>query len=452
MQDDYSWSNAQTGTSSYKFHKSEGVAKWVLVALLFALCIHVLIIWGLSRIDVIFSHNDEEKGLETEVVRVYRVETDDSRPELPKPEVVETVDPVEIVPPADELDMLENIGDVDIDISPEIETIQVPMSEPAMKGVLDSESFDAMKSPIFEPDLPEMGMTEDFFPRSTDGQVVVDPGSRMAEEFDPDEYTDTLRQGAGGAADDGLFKEFTSLDAMARMDGNSLLASKALIGSDLLFDFNSATLRQSARLSLMKVAMLIDKHPDLVCWVDGHTDLIGGETPNLILSEKRALAVKIWLVDTLDLDGKQVAVRGFGKQQPLVLSGTAEEQAPNRRVEIKMRKRQPEDVGSEISTGKPDNKAIKEIIPQATELVEESMIEPAMEPEVEAPVAVPVAEDEPVLVFPKIPKAQAVAEIESVDTVPLTPPIPPTISSPPKAIEEIEDGLAPPSRAILIEE
>ena len=77
-----------------------------------------------------------------------------------------------------------------------------------------------------------------------------------------------------------MLKDFTSLDAMARMDGNSLLATKALIGSDLLFDFNSATLRQSARISLMKVALLIDKHPNLVCWVDGHTDLIGQAQPN----------------------------------------------------------------------------------------------------------------------------------------------------------------------------
>jgi len=237
--------------------------------------------------------------------------------------------------------VLENLPDIEIDISPDIETIQIPMSEPAAKGELDGESLEAMKAPMFEPDSAEMGKTEDFFPRANDGQVTVDPGARVAEEYDPDTYNDALLQGAGGNSEDGLLKDFSSLDKMSRMDGNSLVTTKALIGSDLLFDFNSSTLRQSARVSLMKVALLIDKHPNLICWVDGHTDLIGGVDPNLLLSKKRAMAVKLWLVETLDLDQNRIAVRGFGKGQPLVKAGTQEEQAPNRRVEIKMRKVRP---------------------------------------------------------------------------------------------------------------
>ena len=203
--------------------------------------------------------------------------------------------------------------------------------------------MEVMKAPVFEPELPDMGKTEDFFPRSRDSQLAIDPGARDAAEHDPDVYTDTLRKGAGGDSDKGLLKDFTSLDAMARMDGNSLLTSKALIGSDLLFDFNSATLRQSARVSLMKVALLIDKHPKLICWVDGHTDLIGSEQANQLLSQRRAMAVKMWLVETLDLDEGGIAVRGFGKSKPLVKAGGIKAQAPNRRVEIKMRRNRPSD-------------------------------------------------------------------------------------------------------------
>ena len=221
------------------------------------------------------------------------------------------------------------------------------MSDPAAEGPLDGEVMDVMKAPIFEPELPDMGKTEDFFPRSRDSQLAIDPGARDATEHDPDTYTDTLRKGAGGDADKGLLKDFTSLDAMARMDGNSLLTSKALIGSDLLFDFNSATLRQSARVSLMKVALLIDKHPNLICWVDGHTDLIGSEEANQLLSQRRASAVKIWLMDALDIDAKRIAVRGFGKNKPLVKTGDVKAQAPNRRVEIKMRRNRP---GNEVKS------------------------------------------------------------------------------------------------------
>jgi len=251
-----------------------------------------------------------------------------------------------------------------------------------------------MRAPVFEPDLPEMGKTEDFFPRANDSQVTVDPGARVAEEHDPDAYTDTLRKGAAGNADDGLLKDFTSLDAMARMDGNSLLTSKALIGSDLLFDFNKFELRQSARVSLMKVALLIDKHPHLICWVDGHTDLIGGEEPNLLLSKKRAMAVKMWLVETLELDEDRIAVRGYGKGQPLVKKGTAEEQAPNRRVEIKMRKSRPKeevayDKGNKDGVNEPKKK-----VPVKAILVEEDEA-PAIAPLPTPPRAIVEPEDAP---------------------------------------------------------
>lgn len=343
MDDDYSWNGGLRGTSSFKLPENEGIGKWIFVALLVAIILHAFVFVVLSRIDIQLPEFVDETGIQTEVVRVNRVDVSDSRPEINRPDSDEVLESVPVVPPADELDMLENLAEMEIDISPEIETIEVPMSEPAAAGKLDAEMLEKLDAPIFEPTLPEIGKTEDFFPRSRESQLAVDPGARDAPEHDPDTYTDALRKGANGNADNGLLKDFTSLDAMARMDGNSLLATKALIGSDLLFDFNSSTLRQSARVSLMKVALLIDKHPNLVCWVDGHTDLIGADSPNLILSQKRAMAVKTWLVDTLDLEEARIAVRGFGKSKPLVSAGDVQAQAPNRRVEIKMRKNRPDD-------------------------------------------------------------------------------------------------------------
>ena len=341
MDDDYSWNGGLRGTSSFRLPENEGIGKWVAIALMVAILLHAFVFVMLSRIDIELPEFVDESGIQTEVIRVNRVDVSDARPELNRPEPNDLAESAPVVPPADELDMLENMAEMEIDIRPDIETIQVPMSEPAAAGELDAEMFEQMDAPIFEPSLPDMGKTDDFFPRSRDSQLAVDPGEREAAEHDPDVYTDALRKGAGGDAENGLLKDFTSLDAMTRMDGNSLLTSKALIGSDLLFDFNSSTLRQSARVSLMKVALLVDKHPNLICWVDGHTDLIGAEEPNLILSQRRAMAVKSWLVNTLRLDESRIAVRGFGKSKALVDGGGVEAQAPNRRVEIKMRKSRP---------------------------------------------------------------------------------------------------------------
>ena len=373
MDDDYSWNGGLRGTSSFRLPENEGSGKWVAIALMVAIILHAFVFVMLSRIDIELPEFVDESGIQTEVIRVSRVDVSDARPELNRPDPNDLAESAPVVPPADELDMLENMAEMEMDISPDIETIQVPMSEPAAAGELDAEMLDQMNAPIFEPSLPDMGKTDDFFPRSRDSQLAVDPGEREAAEHDPDVYTDALRKGAGGNAENGLLKDFTSLDAMARMDGNSLLTSKALIGSDLLFDFNSSTLRQSARVSLMKVALLIDKHPNLICWVDGHTDLIGADQPNLILSQKRAMAVKSWLVDTLDLDEARIAVRGFGKTKPVVSAGDVQAQALNRRVEIKMSKSRPS-AEVKVVDGVSDGPLTRESVPARAVPVEEDPI------------------------------------------------------------------------------
>ena len=373
MDDDYSWNGGLRGTSSFRLPENEGSGKWVVVALMVAIILHAFVFVMLSRIDIKLPEFVEESGIQTEVIKVNRVDVSDARPELNRPDPNDLAESAPVVPPADELDILENMAEMEIDISPDIETIQVPMSEPAAAGQLDAEMLEQVNAPIFEATLPDMGKTDDFFPRSRDSQLAVDPGEREAAEHDPDVYTDALRKGAGGNAENGLLKDFTSLDAMTRMDGNSLLTSKALIGSDLLFDFNSSTLRQSARVSLMKVALLIDKHPNLICWVDGHTDLIGADQPNLILSQKRAMAVKSWLVDTLDLDEARIAVRGFGKTKPVVSAGDVQAQALNRRVEIKMSKSRPS-AEVKVVDGVSDGPLTRESVPARAVPVEEDPI------------------------------------------------------------------------------
>ena len=114
-----------------------------------------------------------------------------------------------------------------------------------------------------------------------------------------------------------------------------------MIGSDLLFEYNKATLRENARLSLMKVAMLVEMNPAMYCWLEGHTDLYGDEAFNYDLSRRRAKAVKDYLVKAFDLSPDRFHIMPYGKTRPIVREGTKDEQAVNRRVEIKMRKTKP---------------------------------------------------------------------------------------------------------------
>jgi hypothetical protein len=179
----------------------------------------------------------------------------------------------------------------------------------------------------------------------------------------------------------------------------------------LLFEFNSDQLRESAKIGLMKLGLLIDRNPDMFCWIEGHTDLIGGEQSNLELSRRRAQAVKSYLVDSLRMDGAKIITRGFGKSQPIIPGGTADEQAPNRRVEIRMRKEPPP---PETTPPPPRAEPVEEEPPppRATEVPEEPD-EPAPPAEPVIPRAEPVGPDE--LDEPEEPPAPVIPRAEPVD-------------------------------------
>jgi hypothetical protein len=114
-----------------------------------------------------------------------------------------------------------------------------------------------------------------------------------------------------------------------------------MLPSDLLFEFNRTELRESAKIGLMKLGLLMDRNPGLYCWIEGHTDLVGGDEFNLNLSIKRAEAVRDYLVNSLRMDASKIFTCGFGRYEPIVTTGTSEQQSANRRVEIRMRQTPP---------------------------------------------------------------------------------------------------------------
>ena len=68
--------------------------------------------------------------------------------------------------------------------------------------------------------------------------------------------------------------------------------------------------------------------------IEGHTDNVGGDEYNQQLSQKRADAVKDYLVNQAGVSGAQVTSVGMGKGGPVADNGTPEGRAQNRRVEF----------------------------------------------------------------------------------------------------------------------
>jgi outer membrane protein OmpA-like peptidoglycan-associated protein len=106
------------------------------------------------------------------------------------------------------------------------------------------------------------------------------------------------------------------------------------LGSDYLkFEFDRAELRPEDRELLSRIAGILLTSQDYTVSVNGHTDDVGTDDYNKRLSERRAQAVRDYLVKA-GLPAEIVSVTGHGKSLPLVKGSTDAARAKNRRVEL----------------------------------------------------------------------------------------------------------------------
>jgi outer membrane protein OmpA-like peptidoglycan-associated protein len=106
------------------------------------------------------------------------------------------------------------------------------------------------------------------------------------------------------------------------------------LGSDYLkFEFDKAELRPEDRELLSRIAGILLTSKDYTLSVNGHTDDVGTQEYNQKLSERRAQAVRDYLVEA-GLPPEILSVEGHGKKLPLVEGTSDEARAKNRRVEL----------------------------------------------------------------------------------------------------------------------
>ncbi|HYO78912.1 MAG TPA: OmpA family protein [Thermoanaerobaculia bacterium] len=103
--------------------------------------------------------------------------------------------------------------------------------------------------------------------------------------------------------------------------------------NDILFDYNSASLRSNSRTTLNNLAANFRQYADNRIVVEGHTDASGSDQYNQRLSELRAANVADYLIDQGVAAGA-VTVYGYGEARPKSSNDTAEGRQQNRRVEI----------------------------------------------------------------------------------------------------------------------
>lgn len=126
------------------------------------------------------------------------------------------------------------------------------------------------------------------------------------------------------------------MDALSRIADTRRTALGVVMNLDerhVEFDFDRAELRARDRELLSRIAGVLLTFEDVSLQVIGHTDDVGSEEYNLELSERRAAAVRDYLVD-IGIDEETLSIRGLGESSPLTDGTDDESRQRNRRVEL----------------------------------------------------------------------------------------------------------------------
>ena len=111
-----------------------------------------------------------------------------------------------------------------------------------------------------------------------------------------------------------------------------LVATGRIRLENINFETSSARLLPESEEALREAGEALEKYPYLKIEVQGHTDTRGSGRYNLRLSQSRAEAVRVFLLEHFQLKPEHVAARGYGEARPETRERNDEELLRNRRV------------------------------------------------------------------------------------------------------------------------
>ncbi len=138
---------------------------------------------------------------------------------------------------------------------------------------------------------------------------------------------ETEKAARAKAESDQLMRELSELKAKQTERGIVLT-----IG-DVLFATGRSDLSPDALRSVEKLTEFLEKHANRNVLIEGHTDSVGSDEFNLLLSEERASSVKGALASR-GISEERIATKGYGKKYPVASNDTPAGKQQNRRVEV----------------------------------------------------------------------------------------------------------------------
>ena len=116
-----------------------------------------------------------------------------------------------------------------------------------------------------------------------------------------------------------------------------MVCEATISDESVYFAFDRTDLSDEAKASLNVFADVAKaQNRNIYIEIQGHTDSKGPEAYNQTLSERRAMAVKAYLVKQ-GVDSGRIEVKGYGESDPIASNDTEEGRAMIRRIEIRLR-------------------------------------------------------------------------------------------------------------------
>jgi outer membrane protein OmpA-like peptidoglycan-associated protein len=104
----------------------------------------------------------------------------------------------------------------------------------------------------------------------------------------------------------------------------------------ILFDTGKSTFKKETAPVLEAMTAIFKEYPKADFTIEGHTDSVGSNKSNQLLSERRAHAVRDYLIAN-GINADRLTAAGFGEDQPIDDNSTAAGRKNNRRVEVKLK-------------------------------------------------------------------------------------------------------------------
>jgi outer membrane protein OmpA-like peptidoglycan-associated protein len=354
----YSWQDTDRPSFRTDPDDRSWLRWWTSLAILLSVLLHVILVIAFDVIKIEQWTGNIDPAQRILAFKTSRVTIDKSLLEEPfidaptgdSQETEKTVaDPTPLVDTSiDEFELQEMLADKEVKLTPQVSEASRVVAEetPQMrKATAPGPDFDNVKSvsaEAFEIELKTMRSNLLSSKRASEFQPSLELNDMASNMDEGDDFLHASAKAlTKGTGDEQVVEGFSNLNDLLAQTGPLADNTKPiLMPTDLLFEYDSYALREQAKLSLMRLGILIQRNPNSDFIIEGHTDSFGNDEYNRQLSIQRANAVRDWLVKSLRIETNNIRTVGFGETRPIVNpNGDVNQQTLNRRVEIEINKR-----------------------------------------------------------------------------------------------------------------